>query len=71
VRKTLAAQVLELVPWKTIGRIALSITTLGRAGLLRVTAFAQITRREWHSLFHAVETFLGRRRILDGPTQTT
>ena len=52
VGKTLFAQVMEFVPWKTFGRIVDShkgdagIRTLSCADLFRVMAFAQITWRE-------------------------
>ncbi len=50
--KTLFAQVMEFVPWKTFGRIIerhngdAGVRTLGCADLFRVMAFAQITWRE-------------------------
>ena len=50
--KTLFAQVMEFVPWKTFGRIIdrhkgdASVRTLGCADLSRVMAFAQLTQRE-------------------------
>ena len=50
--KTLFAQVMEFVPWKTFGRIIdrhkgdASVRTLGCADLFRVMAFAQLTWRE-------------------------
>jgi len=52
VGKTLFAQVMEFVPWKTFGRIIdrhkgdANVRTLGCADLFRVMAFAQITWRE-------------------------
>src|SRR6187401_310802 len=52
VGKTLFAQVMEFVPWKTFGRIIerhkgdAGVRTLGCADLFRVMAFAQITWRE-------------------------
>ena len=52
VGKTLFAQVMEFVPWKTFGRIVerhkgdAGVRTLGCADLFRVMAFAQITWRE-------------------------
>jgi hypothetical protein len=52
VGKTLFAQVMEFVPWKTFGRIVdrhkgdAGIRTLSCADLFRVMAFAQITWRE-------------------------
>jgi hypothetical protein len=52
VGKTLFAQVLEFVPWKTFGRIIdrhkgdAGVRTLGCADLFRVMAFAQLTWRE-------------------------
>ena len=52
VGKTLFAQVMEFVPWKTFGRIIerhrgdASVRTLGCADLFRVMAFAQLTWRE-------------------------
>jgi hypothetical protein len=50
--KTLFAQVMEFVPWKTFGRIIdrhqgdASVRTLSCADLFRVMAFAQLTWRE-------------------------
>ena len=50
--KTLFAQVMEYVPWKTFGRIIerhngdAGVRTLGCADLFRVMAFAQLTWRE-------------------------
>ena len=50
--KTLFAQVMEFVPWKTFGRIVVrhkgdaSVRTLSCADLFRVMAFAQLTWRE-------------------------
>jgi len=52
VGKTLFAQVMEFIPWKTFGRIVerhkgdAGIRTLSCADLFRVMAFAQITWRE-------------------------
>ena len=52
VGKTLFAQVMEFVPWKTFGRIIqrhrgdAGVRTLGCADLFRVMAFAQLTWRE-------------------------
>src|SRR3954467_520969 len=52
VGKTLFAQVMEFVPWKTFGRIVVrhkgdaSVRTLSCAELFRVMAFAQLTWRE-------------------------
>jgi hypothetical protein len=52
VGKTLFAQVMEFVPWKTFGRIIerhkgdAGVRTLGCAELFRVMAFAQLTWRE-------------------------
>ena len=52
VGKTLFAQVMEFVPWKTFGRLIerhrgdAGVRTLGCADLFRVMAFAQITWRE-------------------------
>ncbi len=52
VGKTLFAQVMEYVPWKTFGRIIerhsgdAGVRTLGCADLFRVMAFAQLTWRE-------------------------
>ena len=52
VGKTLFAQVMELVPWKTFGRIIerykgdAGVRTLSCADLFRVMAFAQLTWRE-------------------------
>jgi len=50
--KTLFAQVMEFVPWKTFGRIIerhqgdAGVRTLGCADVFRVLAFAQLTWRE-------------------------
>ena len=50
--KTLFAQVMEFVPWKTFGRIVerhngdASVRTLGCADLFRIMAFSQLTWRE-------------------------
>ena len=50
--KTLFAQIMEFVPWKTFGRIVerhkgdAGVRTLGCADLFRVMAFAQLTWRE-------------------------
>ena len=52
VGKTLFAQVMEFVPWKTFGRIVerhkgdAGVRTLGCADIFRVMAFAQFTWRE-------------------------
>ncbi len=52
VGKTLFAQVMEFVPWKTLGRIVerhkgdAGVRTLGCADLFRIMAFAQLTWRE-------------------------
>ena len=52
VGKTLFAQVMEFVPWKTFGRIIerhkgnAGVRTLDCADLFRVMAFAQLTWRE-------------------------
>ena len=52
VGKTLFAQVMEFVPWKTFGRIIerhkgnAGVRTLDCADLFRVMAFAQLTCRE-------------------------
>jgi transposase len=52
VGKTLFAQVMEFVPWKTFGRIIerhrgdAGVRTLGYADLFRIMAFAQLTWRE-------------------------
>jgi hypothetical protein len=52
VGKTLFAQVMEYVPWKTFGRIVerhngdAGVRTLGCADLFRLLAFAQLTWRE-------------------------
>ena len=52
VGKTLFAQVMEFVPWKTLGRIVerhkgdAGVRTLSCADLFRVMAFAQLTWRE-------------------------
>jgi hypothetical protein len=50
--KTLFAQVMELVPWKTLGRIIerhkgdAGVRTVGCADLFRIMAFSQLTWRE-------------------------
>ena len=50
--KTLFAQVMEFVPWKTFGRVIdryagdAGVRTLGCADLFRIMAFAQLTWRE-------------------------
>ena len=52
VGKTLFAQVMEFVPWRTFGRIVerhkgdAGVRTLGCADLFRVMALAQLTWRE-------------------------
>jgi hypothetical protein len=52
VGKTLFAQIMEFVPWKTFGRIVerhrgdAGVRTLGCADLFRVMSFAQLTWRE-------------------------
>jgi cytidylate kinase len=49
VGKTLFAQVMEFVPWKTFGRIIAQhrgVRTLNCAELFRILAFAQLTWRE-------------------------
>jgi len=52
VGKTLFAQVMEYVPWKTFGRVIdrykgdAGVRTLGCADLFRIMAFAQLTWRE-------------------------
>ena len=52
VGKTLFAQVMEFVPWKTFGRIVerqqgdAGVRTLGCAEVFRIMAFAQLTWRE-------------------------
>jgi len=52
VGKTLFAQVMEFVPWKTFGRIIerhggdAGVRSLGCADLFRIMAFAQLTWRE-------------------------
>jgi len=52
VSKTLFAQVMEFVPWKTFGRIIerhtgdAGVPTLGCADVFRILAFAQLTWRE-------------------------
>ncbi len=52
VGKTLFAQLMEVVPWKTFGRIVerhngdAGVRTLGCADLFRIMAFAQLTWRE-------------------------
>ncbi len=61
VGKTLFAQVMEFVPWKTFGRIVdrrkgdAGVRTLGCADLFRVMAFAQLT---WRELLRDIEACL-------------
>lgn len=61
VGKTLFAQVMEFVPWKTFGRIIerykgdAGVRTLGCADLFRVMAFAQLT---WRESLRDIETCL-------------
>ena len=61
VGKTLFAQVMEFVPWKTFGRIVerhngdAGVRTLGCADLFRVMAFAQLT---WRESLRDIETCL-------------
>ena len=61
VGKTLFAQIMEFVPWKTFGRIIdchrgdSGVRTLGGADLLRVMAFAQLT---WRECVHDIEVCL-------------
>jgi hypothetical protein len=62
VGKTLFAQLMEFVPWKTFGRIIerhkgdAGVRTLGCADLFRVMAFAQLT---WRESLRDVEACLG------------
>ena len=62
VGKTLFAQVMEYVPWKTFGRIVdrhggdAGIRTLSCADLFRVMAFAQLT---WRESLRDIEVCLG------------
>src|SRR5450756_2772119 len=61
VGKTLFAQVMEFVPWKTFGRIVehhsgdAGVRTLGCADLFRVMAFVQLT---WRESLRDIETCL-------------
>ena len=61
VGKTLFAQVMEFVPWKSFGRIVerhsgdAGVRTLGCADLFRVMAFAQLT---WRESLRDIETCL-------------
>jgi len=62
VGKTLFAQVMEFVPWKTFGRIVerhkgdAGVRTLSCADLFRVMAFAQLT---WRESLRDIEACLG------------
>src|SRR5258708_28029327 len=62
VGKTLFAQVMEFVPWKTFGRIVErnkgdeGVRTLSCADLFRVMAFAQLT---WRESLRDIEACLG------------
>ena len=62
VGKTLFAQVMDFVPWKTFGRIVLrhggdsGIRTLSCADLFRVMAFSQLT---WRESLRDIEVCLG------------
>jgi Domain of unknown function (DUF4372) len=77
--KTLFAQVMEFVPWKTFGRIIAKhkgdsgVRALGCADLFRVLAFSQLT---WRESLRDIEVCLAanqtscftwgwRRRLLD------
>src|ERR1035441_3701720 len=57
--KTLFAQIMEFVPWKTFGRIIerhrgdAGVRTLGCAEVFRIMAFAQLT---WHESLCDIET---------------
>jgi len=61
VGKTLFAQVMEYVPWKTFGRIIAGhggdagVRTLGCTDLFRVMAFSQLT---WHESLRDIESCL-------------
>jgi hypothetical protein len=61
VGKTLFAQIMELVPWKTFGRIIerhkgdAGVRTLGCADLFRVMVFAQLT---WRESLRDIEAYL-------------
>lgn len=65
VGKTLFAQVMEFVPWKTFGRIIqrhrgdAGVRTLGCADLFRVMAFAQLT---WRESLLDIEVYLAANR---------
>jgi len=65
VGKTLFAQVMEYVPWKTFGRIIerhkgdAGVRTLGCADLFRVMTFAQLT---WRESLRDIETCLAANR---------
>ena len=62
VGKTLFAQVMEFIPWKTFGRIVerhggdAGVRTLSCADLFRVMAFAQLT---WRESLRDIEVCLG------------
>ena len=65
VGKTLFAQVMEFVPWKTFGRIIsrhhgdAGVRTLGCAEVFRIMAFAQLT---WRESLRDIEVCLGANR---------
>jgi len=65
VGKTLFAQVMEYVPWKTFSRIIerhhgdAGVRTLGCADLFRIMAFAQLT---WRESLRDIESCLGANR---------
>jgi hypothetical protein len=77
--KTLFAQVMEFVPWKTFGRIVIKhkgdsgVRTLGCADLFRILAFSQLTWREslreskpaWRPIRLSCFTWGWRRHLLD------
>ena len=64
VGKTLFAQMMEFVPWKTFGRIVerhkgdVGVSTLSCADLFRVMAFAQIT---WRAALRNIKARLAAR----------
>ena len=81
VGKTLFAQVMEYVPWKTFGRIIerhagdAGVRTLDCADLFRVMAFAQLTWRESlrdiEACLQANHTKLFHMGLRDAPARST
>jgi hypothetical protein len=79
--KTLFAQVMEFVPWKTFGRIVTkhngdcSVRTLSCADLFRVLAFSQLTwresRRDIEACLAANQTKLFHMGLAQPPARST